>query len=84
MNKSFKKTAKDQGKTHRGLAGRARERHIKFAANGPKRDKTIQEYLRLFKLTKTEYQKLLHKNKTLKEKIEAIEKQRKTKKEKKR
>ena len=46
-----------------------------------KKDKTIQGYMRLLKLTKVEYQKLFHKNKTLKEKIEAIEKKRNIKKE---
>ena len=39
--------------------------------------------MRLLKVAKAEYQKLFHKNKTLKEKIEAIEKQRNIKKEKK-
>lgn len=29
-------------------------------------DKTIQEYIKLLKLTKTEYQKLFNKNKSLK------------------
>ena len=54
-----------------------------FPANSPKKEKTIQEYVRLLKLTKIKYQKLFNKNKTLKEKIEAIEKQRNIKKEKK-
>ena len=44
---------------------------------------TIQEYVRLLKLSKAKYQKLLHENKTPKEKIEAIEKQRNIKKRKK-
>ena len=35
-----------------------------------KRDETIQEYIRLLKLTKIEYQKLFNENKILKEKLE--------------
>ena len=44
--------------------------------------KTIQEYLRLLKLTKTEYQKLFEENKILKEKINTVESKRQIKKEK--
>ena len=43
-----------------------------------KRDRTIQEYIKLIiKLTKTEYQTLFNKNKTLKEKLEKTEKRKK-------
>ena len=58
-------------------------RNAYFQLTVQKKEKTIQEYVRLLKLTKIEYQKLFNKNKTLKEKIEAIEKQRNIKKEKK-
>ena len=40
-----------------------------------KRDKTMQEYIRLLKLTKTKYQKLFEENKILKEKIEPVNKE---------
>ena len=43
-----------------------------------KRDRTIQEYIKLIiKLTKIEYQTLFNKNKTLKEKLEKTEKRKK-------
>ena len=42
-----------------------------------KKDKTIQEYTRLLKLTKAKYQKLFEENKILKEKIEAVENEKK-------
>ena len=41
-----------------------------FQVTIDKRDKTIQEYIRLLKLTKIEYQKLFNENKILKEKLE--------------
>ena len=41
-----------------------------FQVTIDKRDKTIQEYIRLLKLTKIEYQKLFTENKILKEKLE--------------
>ena len=37
------------------------------------KDKTIQQYIRLLKLTKQEYQKLFQENKILKEKGNSIE-----------
>ena len=37
------------------------------------KDKTIQQYIRLLKLTKQEYQKLFQENKILKEKVNSIE-----------
>ena len=37
-----------------------------FQVTIDKRDKTIQEYIRLLKLTKIEYQKLFNENKILK------------------
>ena len=76
MNKSLKKKKKKK----------AKEQHIEdvliklkkgisnFQLTVQKKDKTIQEYMRRLKLTKAEYQKLFHENKTMKEKIEAIEK----------
>ena len=47
-----------------------------------KREKTIQEYVRLLKLTKTKYQKPFEENKILKEKIATTGKERQIKKEK--
>ena len=41
-----------------------------------KKDKAIQEYVRLLKLTKLEYQKLFQENKILKEKINSPERKR--------
>ena len=40
-----------------------------------KKDKTKQEYVRLLKLTKQEYQKLFQESKLLKERINSIEKE---------
>ena len=37
------------------------------------KDKTIQQYIRLLKLTKQEYQKLFQENKILKEKVNSME-----------
>ena len=37
------------------------------------KDKTTQQYIRLLKLTKQEYQKLFQENKILKEKVNSIE-----------
>ena len=37
------------------------------------KDKTTQQYIRLLKLTKQEYQKLFQENKILKEKVNPIE-----------
>ena len=57
----------------------------RFPANGPKKKK-IQISTRVcatFKAKKAEYQKLFQENKTLKQKIEATEKQRNTQKKKK-
>ena len=45
-----------------------------FQENILKKDKTIQEYVRLLKLTKQEYQILFQENKKLKENINSIEK----------
>ena len=53
-----------------------------FQLTVQKKDRTIQEYLRLLKLTKTEYQKLFEENKILKEKINTVERRRQIKKEK--
>ena len=40
---------------------------VKLSNHNTKKDKTIQEYVRLLKLTKQEYQKLFQENKILKE-----------------
>ena len=75
MSKSFSKKRK------------AREQHIEdvlvelekdlanFQLTVQKKDKTIQEYVRLLKLTKQEYQKLFQESKLLKERINSIEKE---------
>ena len=47
-----------------------------------KRDKTIQEYIRLLNLTNSKYQKLFEENKILKEKIEVFEKEKNIKRQK--
>ena len=51
-----------------------------FQLTVQKKDKTIQEYVRLLKLTKQECQKLFQENKLLKERINSIEKEKKCKK----
>lgn len=48
-----------------------------FRLTTDKRDKTIQEYIRLLKVTKTKYQKLFNKNKVLKENLEKTKKKEK-------
>ena len=48
-----------------------------FRLTTDKRDKTIQEYIRLLKVTKTKYQKLFNKNKVLKENLEKTKKEKK-------
>ena len=40
-----------------------------------KKDKAMQEYVRLLKLTKQEYQKLFQENKILKDKLNLIQKE---------
>ena len=45
----------------------------------PKTFKTIGEYLRLLKLTKPEYQKLFQENKTLTDKLNLVQKEKKEK-----
>ena len=47
-----------------------------------KKDKTIQEYVRLLKLTKQEYQKLFQENEILKDKLNLIRKDKNYKKKK--
>ena len=73
MSKSFKKIQK------------TREQHFKdvlvdLELAFQKTDKTIQEYIRLLKSTKQEYQKLFQENKLLKERINSIEKEKNVKK----
>ena len=71
-----KKIWKDYWTAYRGRTCRVRKRLCKFSTDhSNKKDKTIQEYTSLLKLTKAEYQKLFLKSKTLKEKIEAVEKE---------
>lgn len=51
-----------------------------FQVTIDKRDKTIQEYIRLLKLTKTEYRNVFNENEILKEKLEKTGKKIKAKK----
>ena len=47
---------------------------MNFQLTVKKKDKTIQEHVRLLKMTKQKYQKLFHEIKLLKERINLIEK----------
>ena len=53
---------------------------LNFQITAQKKDKTIQEYVRLLKLTKQEYQKLFQENKILKDKLNLIQKEKNNKK----
>ena len=83
MSKSFKKT----NKRLRNSISRTYLLSLKDLANFQltvqKKDKTIQEYIRLLKLIKAKYQKLFEENKMLKQKIEAAEKEKEKQKRKK-
>ena len=83
MSKSFKKT----NKSLRNSISRTYLLSLKDLANFQltvqKKDKTIQEYIRLLKLIKAKYQKLFEENKILKQKIEAAEKEKEKQKRKK-
>ena len=83
MSKSFKKT----NKRLRNSISRTYLLNWKDLANFQltvqKKDKAIQEYIRLLKLTKAKYQKLFEENKILKKKIEAAEKEKEKQKRKK-
>ena len=83
MSKSFKKT----NKRLRNSISRTYLLSLKDLANFQltvqKKDKTIQEYIRLLKLIKAKYQKLFEENKILKQKIEAAEKEKEKQKRKK-
>ena len=83
MGKSFKKT----NKRLRNSISRTYLLSLKDLANFQltvqKKDKTIQEYIRLLKLIKAKYQKLFEENKILKQKIEAAEKEKEKQKRKK-
>ena len=53
MNKSLKKkNKKKQGTIHRGRTCQARERHIKFPANGPKKSRNNTRVCETFKANK--------------------------------
>ena len=56
----------------------------KFQITVEKKGKTMQQYVKLLKLTETEYHKIFQENKKIKEKIEIIERNNKEKPEKKR
>ena len=55
----------------------------KFQITVEKKGKTMQQYIKLLKLTETEYHKIFQENKKIKEKIEIIERNNKEKPEKK-
>ena len=48
---------------------------LNFQITIHKKDKAMQEYVRLLKLTKQEYQKLFQENKILKDKLNLIKKE---------
>ena len=74
MSKSFKKTKRLGNSISRTYLLTLKKK-ANFQLTVKKKDKTIQEYVRLLKLTKQEYQKLFQENKLLKERINSIEKE---------
>ena len=73
------------GRIYDQIFSRTRKQHIEevliklkkdsgnFQLSIQKKDKTMQEYVRILKLTKQEYQKFFQENKLLKEKINSAE-----------
>ena len=80
MSKSFKKTQKTREQHFKDVLVDLEKDLANFQLAFQKKDKTIQEYIRLLKSTKQEYQKLFQENKLLKERINSIEKEKKCKK----
>ena len=83
MSKSFKKTNKRLQNSISRTYLLSLKDLANFQLTVQKKDKTIQEYIRLLKLIKAKYQKLFEENKILKQKIEAAEKEKEKQKRKK-
>ena len=75
MSKSFKKKQKTREQHIEDVLVDLEKDLANFHQTVQKKDKTIQEYVRLLKLTKQEYQKLFQESKLLKERINSIEKE---------
>ena len=75
MSKSFKKKQKTREWHIEDVLVDLEKDLADFHQTVQKKDKTIQEYVRLLKLTKQEYQKLFQESKLLKERINLIEKE---------
>ena len=67
MSKSFKKNQKTNEQHIEDVLVELEKDLANFQLTVRKKDKTIQEYIRLLKLTNAEYQKLFEENKVLKE-----------------
>ena len=67
MSKSFKKKQKTNEQHIEDVLVELEKDLANFQLTVRKKDKTIQEYIRLLKLTNAEYQKLFEENKVLKE-----------------
>ena len=67
MSKSFKKNQKTNEQHIEDVLAELEKDLANFQLTVRKKDKTIQEYIRLLKLTNAEYQKLFEENKVLKE-----------------
>ena len=80
MSKSFKKIQKTREQHFKDVLVDLEKDLANFQLAFQKKDKTIQEYIRLLKSTKQEYQKLFQENKLLKERINSIEKEKNVKK----
>ena len=75
MSKSFKKKKKTREQHIEDVLVDLEKDIANFQLTVQKKGKTIQEYVRLLKLTKREYQKLFQENKLLKERINSIGKE---------
>ena len=67
MSKSFKKNQKTNEQHIEDVLVELEKDLANFQLTVRKKDKTIQEYIRLLKLTNADYQKLFEENKVLKE-----------------
>ena len=75
MSKSFLKKLKTREQHIEDVLVELEKDLANFQLTVQKKDKTIQEYIQLLKLTKQEYQKLFQENKLLKERRYSIEKE---------
>ena len=82
MSKSFKTKEKTREQYIEDVLVELKKNLANFQLTAQKRDKTIQEYIRLLNLTNSKNQKLFEENKILKEKIEAFEKEKNIKRQK--